>query len=103
MYITPASPRRQRRNAEHDGEATVDVDAQQAHRLAVGHAGADHHAEGGELQEGKDAANDHRCKDEVDDAPVGVDDQVRVKAKRRAKIERAGEASGAGVGIGLAP
>ena len=41
--------------AEHDGEAAVDVDAEQAHRLAVGHAGADHHAEGGEAQEREDA------------------------------------------------
>jgi hypothetical protein len=42
-----------RGEAEDDGEPALDVDAEQADRLAVGHARAHHHAEGGELQEGE--------------------------------------------------
>ena len=43
---------------EHDGEAAVDVDAEKPNGFAVGHAGAHHHAEGGEAEESEDCSND---------------------------------------------
>jgi hypothetical protein len=79
VYITPASP-----------VTLVDIDAQQAHRLAVRHASPHHHPEGGKLQEGKDTADDHHREEEVDQAPVGIDDRVLGKAQQHPQVHRAG-------------
>ena len=40
-------------DAEHDGKAAVDVDAQEANSFTVRHTGTYNHPEGGKLQEGK--------------------------------------------------
>src|SRR5690606_5065093 len=62
--------------AEHDGEAAIDIDAEQAHRLAIGHAGAHHHAEGCELEEGEDRADDYAGEQEIDQAPDRIGDDI---------------------------
>jgi hypothetical protein len=58
VYITPGQTRDSCRDAEHYGEALVDVDAEQSNCFTVGHAGTHDHTEGGELQEGEDRGND---------------------------------------------
>ena len=58
--MTPARPATTAAMPNTIGEAALDVDAEQADGLAVAHAGAHHHAEGGELQEGEDGADDQR-------------------------------------------
>ena len=74
--------------AEHDGETAIDVDAQQADRLTVCHACAHHHAECGELQEGKHQPDNQRGKREVHQPPVRIDDGVLcVKPDQNTEIE----------------
>src|SRR5690606_35315563 len=87
--------------AEHDGEAPVDIDAQQSDGLAVGHAGADHHAEGGELQEGKHATDQDRGEDEVDQAPDRIGDDVGLHAEECADVGSAAQIGRHGLGNGV--
>ena len=77
--------------AEHQGEAAVNVDAEQAHGFTVCHAGADHHAEGGEAQEREDRPDDAQREQEIDHPPVGIDDGIGRKADPDAEVERACE------------
>ena len=93
-------PRDSGGNAEHHGKAAVDVDAQQTDRFAVRHPGADDHAEGGELQEGKDRADDQHREAEIYEAPVGVD-QRTVETKQRPEIKAAGKGRRRGRGNGV--
>ena len=62
MYIDAGHAGDDGGEAEHDGEAALDVDAEQPDRLAVAHAGAHHHAEGGEAQEGEHRGDDARAR-----------------------------------------
>jgi hypothetical protein len=81
VYITPGKTGHDGRDSEHDGEAALDVDAEQPDSLTVGHACAHHHAEGGELQEGEDGGNDGGREEQIDQPPPRIDDCARIQAE----------------------
>ncbi len=83
-------------------EAALDIDAEQADRLAVAHAGADHHAVGGELQEGEDDADDREREEEIDQAPPRIGDRV-TQPRSMPTCAVPEKAAGAACGIGFAP
>jgi len=56
---------------------------------SIGHAGAHHHAEGGELEKGEDAADDDQREQEVDEAPCRIDDIAGVEADSGTEIDHA--------------
>src|SRR5690606_8069594 len=83
-----------RRNAEHDGEAPIDVDAEDADRLAVSHAGTHDHAEGGELQEGEHSTDHRSCEKEVYEAPPWIGDHAGPHAEPGADVGCAAQSVG---------
>src|SRR5690606_9941946 len=83
-----------RGQAEHDGETAADVDAEQPDRLAIGHTGADDHAESGEAQEGEDRPDDDDREQQVGQPPQRVGEHVRIHADQHPDI--GGAAQGAG-------
>ena len=88
------------REAEHDRKALVDVDAEQANGFAVGHTSPHNHPEGGELQEGKDSSDNEHREEEVDQAPVRVDDRIGIKPKHTPKSKLPTKRQGQGLGSG---
>src|SRR3546814_9991265 len=68
--------------------------------LAVLHAGAHNHAEGGELEESEDQADDHQRERQVDQAPPRIDDGIP-QSEQRADGGGAGDRVGRGGGNGI--
>ena len=87
-------------DAEDDGEAPFDVDAEELDGGAVLHAGADDHAVGGVAEEGEDGADDGEGEEQVDETPPRVD-EVFAEAEQLADRGGAGEGFGGGHGDGV--
>jgi hypothetical protein len=59
---------------EHNGKPAFDIDAEQTDSFTILHACTNHHAEGGEVQEGKHQPDDHQREAEVNQPPPRIVD-----------------------------